>query len=274
MRALIVVLAIAVTISEAAFADRLLRTFLSMAAEPLTMKDAIQQGWKQLRACDPKYGIPFGNGGDPGRNDPQILYFTASGHFAGFGPRVWGVPSAGLAAAFYNPVSGTNNQFDLILSTRPTSAMCDPNYQSTEIFGTQLTLGQQLNIPLDSASATQAGWQQGRCISKMGTHYSFDLQSKGTMTWISTNLAPVMPMYNPNTNKISAVLFNVPWGQLTFPIGEWEGPFPNSLMCLNWCDKLTPGCTFPGVSFWSTMHWMLTDPSQNSCDKAVCSLGF
>jgi len=253
-----------------AFGDRLLRTYFLFSPQPTTMNDAIAQGWNNVSSgCDPNYGIRFSNPYGISHYNPTFLHFTSAGQLAGFGIRVWGdVPSQLLDAGLWNPAPDVSGANDIYLSTRASGLMCSGRTDATQVVGDRLLINGIFPIQLNSTSAKSNGWVEGRCLYQMGSHYAYDLNAPGNQTWNPTSLVPVLPMYSPSTGNINAILFNV-WNlQWTEPLGVFEGPFPNGLFCANWCKDT--GCTFEGVSVWSTLHWHFVDPSTISCTGARC----
>lgn len=120
------------------------------------------------------------------------------------------------------------------------------------------------NIPLAEALLSDAGFVKGGCISGMGTHYSYDVAYTPKLAYNMSTLMPVTPMYMNGT--ISAVLISSPTVQEVVPlIGPWEGPFINSLWCYNWCDDSCSTNFGKGTSFWSSMHFLFHDHSENTC---------
>jgi hypothetical protein len=248
----------------------LYRTFLIFSPQPLTVKDAQSQGWIQFSAgCDPKLGIAYSQGDQSGPtlSNSAILYFTSGGQIAGFGTRVWGQPPSSLVGNFWKPVNGQDGVYDISIAFRNSSMMCSGK-RSTDVLGDQVSINQFFNIPLSMAGAAKAGWVEGDCIPEMGIHHAYDLNAPGNQTWNISSLVPVLPMYNSETKAISAILFWMPDVQRVEPFGDWEGPFPPFIFCKNWCAD--SGCKFGGVNFFTTMHWMFTDPSKNTCSKARC----
>lgn len=187
-----------------------------------------------------------------------------------------------------------SNQYDVFIRTRDAKVMCSGE-KTPDMLGDRLEINGFFNIPLNTSDAVKQGWFPGNCINKMGIHYSYDLAAPGSISWNASTLLPVQPMYDAKRATINAVLFNIPhWEYVrirsslhthqsvkidplsylqpiqTEPIGEFEGPFPNNLFCWNWCANT--GCNFPGVDLWSTMHWLLVDPTTVSCEGAPCSL--
>lgn len=249
----------------------LYRTFLVFADQPLNVSDALSAGWSSIDYdyCDPNFGIAFSAGTPSAKNTP-ILYFTAGGQLAGFGERVFGQPPQALIdAGFWRYVS--DEVYDIIISTRDTSLMCSGDTDPYNPYlGDRLMINQQFEIPLTMSDAENAGWVMGNCITKMGIHHAYDLNAPGSQTWNVSSLVPVLPMYNADTQAVSAVLFWMPDLQDIEPLGEWEGPFIPSLFCKNWCSD--SGCNFDGVTVFTTNHWMFTDPDLNTCGNAPCAL--
>jgi len=250
-----------------AIGDRLLRTFGVFKQQPLTVDDATSQGWAAFTDCN-QFGIGYAKGSGPTRGDSAILYFTSGGQLSGFGSRMWGSPPESLVPDYWIPVEDADdNSYDLIIQTRDPSMVCSGATDSN-LLGDRISVNGVLDIPLDMSDAQSAGWVEGNCIPKMGIHHAYDLNTPGQNSWNASSLVPVLPMFNPATGAISAVLLASSQAQHFEPVGDWEGPFINMLMCKNWCANT--GCTFPGVALWTTMHWLFEDPSLNQCTGAKC----
>jgi len=250
--------------------DRLDRTFLLFSSQPLTASAAAAAGWEQDGGCNSQFGIRYTAKGGPTTSKPELLYFTSAGQLSGFGLRNWNEPPENLVPHFWVPVPG-EKAHEILISTRNTSIMCSGHYDSRNgALGDRLWINQRFHIPDTARLAKSAGWVPGNCINQMGTHYAYDLNKPGYQTWNVSSLVPVMPMYNVATERISAVLFWSPHLERYEVLGPWEGPFIPTLFCGNWCAHT--GCHFPGVHVFSTLHWMLTNPSQNNCHGAPCSL--
>jgi len=157
--------------------------------------------------------------------------------------------------------------YDLILQTRDPSFVCSGDTDDN-LLGDRLSINGIMDIPLDMSDAQLAGWVEGDCIPKMGIHHAYDLAYPGSQSWNKDTLVPVLPMFDPTSGKITAVLLASSDAQRIEPFGDWEGPFPNFLFCKNWCANT--GCTFPGVMLWTTMHWFFGDPALNQCTGAKC----
>jgi len=253
------------------FGDRLLRTFLLFKNQPLTRQAAASQGWTPFNgeACDATRGIAYSNSAyGPTEYNPTMLYYTSGGQLAGFGVRVWGTMSQALQqAGMITEVS--DGVYDIFMLTRDPATICSGATYPQQI-GDRLLLGGFFPIPLNMSGAEASGWVMGNCIGRMGIHHAYDIADPGNQTWNASTQAPVLPMYDAKRHTINAVLINV-WNlQDIEPIGVWEGPFINSLYCLNWCSN--SGCNFPGVTVWTTLHWHFVDPSSISCTGAPCIL--
>jgi len=251
--------------------DRLYRTFFEFAKLPLNTTSAQSMGWSPFsNTCQPGLGQPWSPvSTGPSSTTPGFLYFTSAGQIAGLGARVFSqyVPQ-NLVPDFWRPVQGQSNQYDIGIIFRSNDLLCS-GMKSAEVLGDRLFINGITPIPLDSKSATQQGWTEGACINEMGTHYSYDLAgSGGRMTWNSSTLLPVMPMYGVNDYQVKAILIATPSWQYTYPIGSYEGPFNNYLFCFNWCSD--SGCTFSGTEVWSTFHWLFTDYKEVQCTGAKC----
>jgi len=273
MRVVLVLLVIGVSVvmGQISTYDRLYRTFLMFDVMPLNVSAARSGGWTSFTNCDPKLGIAYSSvSGGPTEFSPGFLYFTSAGQISGFGARIWSeyVPQ-NLVPRFWKPVAGVPGAYDLSISFRKASTMCSGS-TNKEVLGDQVSINNDYLIPENSDIATAAGWVMGDCISQMGIHYSFDLNAQhGKMTWNSSSLLPIMPMYGVNDKQIKAVLIATPTYQYTFPLGEFEGPFTNGLFCFNWCPNT--GCTFSGTSVWTTFHWLFTNYAEVSCTGAPCA---
>jgi len=251
------------------FGDRLLRSFLVFANQPLTASDAQSQGYVEFTDGCSQFGHGYTKGSSgPSHGDSAILYFTEGGQLAGFGSRMFGsAPDALIEQGYWMPTDVDEESYDLILQTRDSSMICSGDTDSN-LLGDRLVINGIMDIPLSMPSAQLAGWVEGNCIPKMGIHHAYDLNFPSSQSWNASSLVPVMPMYSPQTGAITAVLLASSDAQRIEPFGEWEGPFINMLFCKNWCANT--GCTFPGVMLWTTMHWLFEDPKLNTCDGAMC----
>jgi hypothetical protein len=259
------------SLTRADFGDRLLRTFGVFKQQPLTSDDAQNAGWTMFTDGCTQFGYGYAKGADgsgPTKSDSAILYFTAGGQLSGFGSRVFGnAPDNLVDQGYFMETDSADQAFDLVISTRDPSIMCSGDTDGNTL-GDRLSINGKMDIPLAMSDAQLAGWVEGNCIPKMGIHHAFDTAYPGSQSWNKDTLVPVLPMYDPATGHINAVLLASSDAQRVEPFGDWEGPFPNMLMCKNWCANT--GCTFPGVLFWTTMHWLFGDPAQNQCAGAKC----
>jgi len=248
--------------------DRLLRTAILYKDIPVSATDAQNTGWTQYTQCDPNLGIAYtySSSGAPSHFNPITVYYTQGGQIGGVALEHFGTPADGLEKFWQIQ---PNNTYRMSVSFRQPSDMCSGE-TFPEIIGTQLVLDQgtvDLSLPLTENDATNAQWTKGSCIGGMGTHWSYDLSAAPEMTWVASNLLPIVTMYNEvNGGVLSAFFFTSPRVQLSEPLGPWEGPIPSGLMCLNWCNNT---CSFDS-SFFSTLHFYLDDPSLNTCDNGRC----
>jgi hypothetical protein len=263
-----------VGVSEGVSVGNLLyRTFLLFAQQPLNAADAQAAGWTNYtNACDPQLGYAYSLEGSsgPSRSYPTALYFSQSGQLSAFGVRAFGQPDPNLIKkGFWKPVNVNGETvYDIAIALRDPSLVCSGRSDPNNVLGDRLKIAGFFNIPLNMLEAEHSGWAMGNCIKQMGIHHAYDLNHPGTNTWNASSLVPVLPMYNSITKAVSAILFWMPDIERVEPFGMWEGPFPGSFFCANWCANT--GCHWPGVDFFTTMHWMFTDPSKNTCAQAPC----
>jgi hypothetical protein len=270
------------TFPNGSFGDRVLLTFGRFAKMPLTIEAAENAGWALVNSsvsCNEELGgyLYSRRGGEPTKRAPQLLVFTEAGEFGGFGVRLFGAASDTLQErGFWSDRFGTNQ---LIVRTRARKAACNAAVGGGPVVGDRLVLldnsEQGFEIPTTMSRAVQNKWSRGNCIPKMGTHFAIDVLSPGNMTWNAESLLPIMPMYRPTDGSISAVLINTDNAQTVFTAGgAWEGlgpaGFPSSIFCKNWCAD--SGCHWNDATGFTTLHWLFSDLSLNTCDDAVCKL--
>jgi len=248
---------------------QLSRTALLYYNLPLTASDAISAGWYNATSCDPNIGIAYTQNQDgPSKGYPITLFFSESGQISGMGMTHYGQPVDGVTQYWVPDSNG--NAFMSVSFRDPSAGVCTPNNPLPETLGTQVVINQgavNFALPLNNQAAAQAQWTAGGCIGKMGTHWSYDLKTAPIMSWVPSNLLPVVAMYNNDTGDLSAFFFTTPNLQYSEPLGPWEGPIPDGLMCLNWCSS---ECDF-GVSFWNTLHFFIIDPSLDVCNYRCAS---
>jgi len=238
--------------------DRVLHTYFAFSPLPLTAMNATEEGWEPTSTCDSSVGVRYTKGGSaPSSTFPLTVYFTGGGQLAGFGVVISDTPADPVSDFWLQTDEGT---YELIVSTRNASEqdLCS-TAQSPEPVGDSLIVAQQaaaFPVPLYESDAAAQQWTNGSCLPKMGQHWAWDVT--GEMTWNTSTLMPVMPMYWGGS--LQTVLLNTPHLELTWPIGSFEGPFSSTLFCLNFCGD----CQFP-TSGWATMHFFLRDPSLVHC---------
>jgi len=236
----------------------------------MNVNDALNQGWTNYTECNPALGIGYTQvtNGYPSKDYPITLFYSAEGQISGLGMTHFGAPLSSLTN-YWQPLNdGTNNAFMSASFRAESLGLCDPNAYQNLPLGDQVVINQgtlNLEIPLTDSDATSAEYTSGACISEMGTHWSYDLQTAPVMSWIAANLQPVVPMYE--NGSLVAFFFTTSNTQMPWPIGQWEVTIPSVLMCENWCDS---SCDWD-VSFWSTLHFFLDDYTQNIC-SGNCNL--
>jgi len=239
-----------------------LRTFFVFNELPLTDYAAIAAGWSDYSGgyvCQPNLGIPFSAPGGLGPHSPVLVYYTSGGQIAGVGIMHYGDPLDSLLQ-FWEPFNGS---YILHVSFRSGNQICSGKTYPEPI-GTQAVINQDgvaWPVPLNVTAATAAQWTPGGCITKMGTHWIYDLVEHPNLSFKANNTIPLLPMFNGDTGLLSAFLVSTPVYQSVEPFGMWEGPFPPIL----WCKNFAPGyCTWD-ETFTTTMHFMLTNPDNNQC---------
>jgi len=257
---LLVFISVISLVSSQGIGDRLDHTAIIYSSLPLNTNDASNQGWSAMGNCSENFGIPYAYEGAPSHGNPIIVYFNSGGQISGVAMEHFGDPISSLED-FWIPNEDGN--YRLSVSFRSPQGMCQGE-TFEETIGTQLVINQgtqNISVPLTSAGAEEAEYTNGSCIGGMGRHWSYDLSSAPIMSWQSANLQPIVAMYNLDTGNLSAFFFTTTNVQRSWPLGPWEGPFLSALMCKNWCDS---SCSWDATWF-STLHFFITDPSLNSC---------
>jgi len=248
-------------VSSQGIGTSLFRTYPIYDALPMNVYDAANQGWSNYTWCVPNLGAAWSiPSGGPDELKPITLYFTAGGQISGIGITHYGQPDND----WWIPT--VDGHFYLSVTFRTSDNMCDSEYKYQEPLGTQVVLNQgsqpTFTMPLNEEDATSAQMTKGGCIATMGTHWALDLATAPNMSWNASNLLPVMPMYFQD--EISAILFNTPNIQLgSYPLGPWEVPLIEELMCYNFCDD---SCSWSNP-MWNTMHFFFTNYEQNTCTQ-------
>jgi len=268
-----ITLSIVLILSSAVFAQQftgigsnLFRTFEVFNPVPMNITEAENSGWTvpENISCNNDLGIPMTLGSGPTKSNPLTAFYTAGGQIAGIGMTHFGTPVSTLTQFWNNETAILEGTAFMSATFRAPGNICTSGYTYQEELGTQVVINQggvNFAIPLTENDATNAKFTKGSCIGKMGTHWSYDLQTAPEMSWEEENLMPVVPMYS--NGDISAFFFTTPVVQLPEPLGDWEGPFIPSLFCLNWC---TSNCTWD-ATFISTLHFIIDNPSDNVCSS-------
>lgn len=245
------------SILGAPIGDRVITNFLSRNRLPLYEKEAVQNGWESING-----GMCIKGLGKGYTNKREVVWYTSAGQFSGFGARLYADMPQFDNSTFWKKVE--KEVYEIDIATRDPKVICsgEVDKQGGET-GDRLILAPTkaaLAIPLNTTAATVQKWTKGGCIGGMGTHWGLDLKTGPLLSGYSANLVPAVPMYVNGT--VSAVLFYAPKSQMP---GQWEGPFPRSIFCMNFCSSncMEHEGTF---SFYATMHFLFHDPALNSCE--------
>ena len=272
------------TATSVSVGNAFIRTFAHGTPLPLTVQDALTQGWVAKTACQEHLGTLYAHDAEsPSKDHPLGLFFTASGSLAGAQVTVYGendevgnaAPDTLVQKGFWvMDGDAADKKWHMDVSFRSSSEMCGET-SSSEPLGDRLVINQgtlDFSIPLVAGDARAASWTEGSCINSMGQHHSFDLNSAPDTSWDSSALVPVVAMYNPPfdpAGTLNAFFFTTPVAQpgsslwnIASGKADWEVPaLTPSLMCKNWCDE---DCTWK--SSWSTMHLF----TQKDYEGLVC----
>jgi hypothetical protein len=250
--------------------NALIRTYGHGTDLPMSVNEAVSQGWVAKTVCDKNLGILYGHDDkSPSEEHPLGLYFTASGGLAGAQVTIYGsnkevgnaAPDALVEKGFW-VADAADKQWHMDVSFRSSSEMCGAE-SSSELLGDRLVINQgtlDYSVPLVAGEAREGSWTEGSCFNKMGQHHFYDFNSAPEMSWDPTALLPLVAMYNPPfdaSGTLNAFFFTTPVTQpgsslwnLASGKADWESPaLTPKLMCKNWCDD---DCTWE--SSWSTMH--------------------
>ena len=262
------------------------RTLRKYDPMPTNAADAQTVGWYPHAgsSCIAGLGIKYSQTSNgPSKEKPVSLYFTPAGQVSGVGTVAFGKLSGAVVDQGYwqsASVAGEADAWRLDVGFRSPQAACS-NTVSEMLLGDRAVINPgsvARALPLVQKGAIAEGYTTGSCIASMGSHSFYDLVGEnGSMTWVSPNLMPVVPMYDENAGwKLNSIFFTTPIVQQSTPkmfVGnnQWDPiPLPNSYMCGNWCDT---DCPWKDTDFWSTMHIHFHDPYKVSCQgnqKRVC----
>lgn len=261
--------------------DQLKHTFLKYDAFSLTESEAVAAGWQKFDAsvgCVPSLGVPY-VAATPTDHHPLVAYYSAGGQISAIGAIVFGdLEPTLIEAGFFLPWNEKSHKIHL--GFREPSSVCDPSTSYNEPVGDRVVVNPDsisLEIPLTRSGALAKGFFTGGCIGGMGVHHSLDLNSYGKPTWNHSSLMPFTPMYDETSGNLNAVLLQTSSLQEGVPfVGDWEGPFVNSLLCQNYCDSRCPKMLANSVGtahLWNTCHFLFHDHSLNKC-STHCPFGY
>jgi len=192
---------ISVSLGFNGIGDRVEHSFFEYTDFPLTVDDAIDQGWTNYTGCNPFTGIYYSQeDGGPTTFHPLTVAFTASGQIAGVGVSHFGSdPLDNLIGTYWLPTDlGFYYMGVTFRDPDFGGGICNENNYFNEDIGTQVVVNQGVvntSLPLTEDAATSSLYTKGGCIGNMGTHWSYDMETAPDMSWIAANLMPVVPMY-------------------------------------------------------------------------------
>ena len=254
------------------------REFKVFDQMPTNAAEAKTAGWypDAGSSCIAGLGIKYSQTSNgPSKAKPISLYFTPAGQVSGVGTVAFGKLSGAVVDQGYwqsASVAGKADAWRVDVGFRSPQAACS-NTVSEMLLGDRAVINPgsvARALPLvqkGPKGAIAEGYDTGSCIASMGTHSFYDLVGKnGSMTWVSPNLMPIVPMYDENAGwKLNAIFFTTPFVQQSFPLlkyNQWEPvPLPNFGMCKNWCED----CGWEDTHFFSTMHIYFSDPQEVTC---------
>ena len=270
---------------------------------PVTTEQAATFGWvKAEEDCNPYLGEAYLYGGVRSIDSSATLYFT---------PDVGGVPGilSGIEVDYYghyeesmlgtyfseerSSADGTFHSLAVALRDYDEHDVCDTSGPIPHTGLERVTIAPGLasdNVPLtESSEELQANWKEGSCIYAMGYHYSKDIVGGKELTYESSNLMPVTPMYSSSTGELASIFFVATDLKQTWPdhcpvdpmdqsqpcaapfLNFWDRSpgltelnRPPFYMCSNFCDE---NCRFTGSpdEMFTTMHWMFGNTFGENC---------
>eukprot|EP00500_Bicosoecida_sp_ms1_P003013 CAMPEP_0203815026 /NCGR_PEP_ID=MMETSP0115-20131106/7444_1 /ASSEMBLY_ACC=CAM_ASM_000227 /TAXON_ID=33651 /ORGANISM="Bicosoecid sp, Strain ms1" /LENGTH=290 /DNA_ID=CAMNT_0050723915 /DNA_START=16 /DNA_END=888 /DNA_ORIENTATION=- len=249
--------------------DRVEHTFLKFDALPLSQSEAEGAGWTATGGCIHGRGTPYVQA-TPTSHHPLTAYYTAGGQLSAVSLAVFGdVMPALVEGGWFEPRDTESHT--IALGFREPSGVCSGSTYAEPVGDRVVANPGRLgfNIPLTRSDALGRGFFTGGCIGGMGVHHSLDLNSPGRPTWNASSLMPFTPMYDETSGHINAVLFQTSVLQQGIPVvGDYEGPFINSLLAYNYCSDSCADALAKSVGtghLWNTMHFLFHDHSLNKC---------
>lgn len=247
--------------------DSVWRTFDHERAVPIDVTTAKKEGWSQMTSsCNSNLGVLYAQeSSGPSEDHPLAAWYTSAGQLAGVQVTVFGKDrSMGNAApdnlvnlGYWKASNTTEQAWTIDMSFRAPSDMCS-GVKSSLVLGDRAVINQdsiKFALPLTADEAVTKKFDAGSCIAGMGQHFMYDVKTAPDTSFVEENLMPVVPMFNPATEKLSGFFFTTPVKQSgsrsLSASNDWDIPAVNGkLMCYNWCDE---ACAWE-TSAWSTMH--------------------
>lgn len=250
--------------------DRLLVNFFKPTAFPLTEDQALNEGWMNDATCDsnnPFYGNRYAKGSDISTR----LLFDSSGKLAGIQATITEsddlIPSPirPRSSAFVPDDHGnylltayfTNKPKDICKKKRHRRSAKDGDTLVLQMSDVRWCKPQFMEIPLDEKKLGNTKWVKGRCFTRMGVHYWYDISPE----MHCDQVLPVFLLYDQASQRLKsfgwATLANI-----TSPF--WEHP---PAQYLQFFFKVVPKCVanLAQQKLISTQHVYLTDPAQLIC---------
>jgi len=250
--------------------NQLVRTYTKYIPLPITSSQAIQHGWIKSGTCVAGHGIPYNfQQPAPNKSTPLTIYYSPNGAVTGVSVEVYGSVEQNLLDKGYWVPTGTNQWRITVVFRDPRSVCGSVNGND---LGDRLVInptGIARALPVTEKDASNQKWHKGSCFQGMGHHWFYDLATAPRLSWESSNLLPVVTMYDQGL--INAIFFASSTVQQGLLDAHWWEPIPlpNVLMCKNTCDD---DCTFSGTLAWSTFHIYFKNYTAVTCAND-CQIG-
>jgi WAS/WASL-interacting protein len=279
-------------------------TLENYATMPLTTSAAEAEGMTKVGNCIPKLGVLYEPAGGTSKEAPLAAYYTPGGQLTGLRVTIWGSGSNELGI-FQGPAASASlvdqgywiksgeHEWQMSVSFRDPSLVCSSEHVSDEI-GDRIILNQHTiakSIPMTRSEAMREKFAVGSCMKGMGQHWFYDVATAPSISFQSSTLLPVTPMYDVANGKINAFFFSTPSCQNgEGPRWDNAGPLgaglPSAGMCANFCDEKcatstkqvgidkifkTSSWSNPKTTCWATMHIFFNEHPDKSptCPNAI-----
>jgi len=137
------------------------------------------------------------------------LLNSISGQISGFGTDVFGtLPLNWVNRGYYSRVG--SSIYRIQAATRAFDDACGSTGAFAQPIGDRIVLNPSTinqTLPATEKMAAASRWSRGACIKGMGRHWEYDLQTAPIQSYNSSNLLPVVPMYDPASGNLNAIFF-------------------------------------------------------------------